>query len=205
MFYLNGKFSNNPANNCKTRATFFTKSVFSRFQDCFSSITKKLTRNSSRQLDWCRVECSLIAQGQAQADAIAAVGGRNAVAEGHAAEPLVKVPAAAAIHAVSACGRACGIDLVSTAVTPVPVLTPLMHVPAHVEQHQFVGVARRHCMGAIGSAPLRLMTALWAERKRPIQPTTSSKAADIEKRRMEMQQRAQGIRMKYRPIGHFAG
>lgn len=41
------------------------------------------------------------------------------------------------------------------------------------------------------------MTALWAERKQPIKPNTSSSAAAIEKRKMEMQQRAQGIRMKY--------
>lgn len=41
------------------------------------------------------------------------------------------------------------------------------------------------------------MTALWAERKRPIKPSTSSNAAAIEKRRIEMQLRAQSIRMKY--------
>ncbi|MBR5685409.1 MAG: Spy/CpxP family protein refolding chaperone [Muribaculaceae bacterium] len=46
------------------------------------------------------------------------------------------------------------------------------------------------------------MTALWAERKQPITPNTSTKAAAIEKRKMEMQQRAQGIRMKY--IDKFA-
>lgn len=46
------------------------------------------------------------------------------------------------------------------------------------------------------------MTALWAERKKPLNPGTASKAASIEKRRMEMQQRAQGIRMKY--IDKFA-
>lgn len=46
------------------------------------------------------------------------------------------------------------------------------------------------------------MTALWAESKKPIQPGTSTSAAAIEKRKMEMQQRAQGIRMKY--IDQFA-
>ena len=46
------------------------------------------------------------------------------------------------------------------------------------------------------------MTDLWAERKKPLSPNTSSKAAAIEKRRIEMQQRAQGIRMKY--IDKFA-
>ena len=46
------------------------------------------------------------------------------------------------------------------------------------------------------------MTALWAESKKPIQPGTSSSAAAVEKRKMEMQQRAQGIRMKY--IDQFA-
>ena len=46
------------------------------------------------------------------------------------------------------------------------------------------------------------MTALWAESKKPIPPGTSSSAAAVEKRKMEMQQRAQGIRMKY--IDQFA-
>jgi len=46
------------------------------------------------------------------------------------------------------------------------------------------------------------MTALWAERKKPLAPNTSSKAAAMEKRKMEMQQRAQGIRIKY--IDKFA-
>lgn len=41
------------------------------------------------------------------------------------------------------------------------------------------------------------MTALWNERKRPIKPSTSTDAAAKAKRRMEMQQRAQGIRMRY--------
>ena len=41
------------------------------------------------------------------------------------------------------------------------------------------------------------MSALWAERKRPIKPSTSTDAAAMAKRRMEMQQRAQGIRRKY--------
>ena len=46
------------------------------------------------------------------------------------------------------------------------------------------------------------MTALWAERKRPQKPSTSTDAAAMSKRKMEMQQRAQGIRMKY--IDKFA-
>ena len=41
------------------------------------------------------------------------------------------------------------------------------------------------------------MKELWASRKRPIKPSTSNDAAAIAKRKMEMQQRAQGIRMKY--------
>ena len=41
------------------------------------------------------------------------------------------------------------------------------------------------------------MAALWASRKAPLKPSTSSDAAAIAKRKMEMQQRAQGIRMKY--------
>lgn len=41
------------------------------------------------------------------------------------------------------------------------------------------------------------MTALWNDRKKPIKPSTSTDAAAKAKRKMEMQQRAQGIRMKY--------
>lgn len=42
------------------------------------------------------------------------------------------------------------------------------------------------------------MKQLWAERKQPIKnQSNSATAAAIEKRKMEMQQRAQGIRMKY--------
>lgn len=41
------------------------------------------------------------------------------------------------------------------------------------------------------------MKELWASRKRPIKPSTSNDAAAIAKRKMEMQQRAQGIRIKY--------
>ena len=47
------------------------------------------------------------------------------------------------------------------------------------------------------------MTALWAERKKPIKSQSkSATTAAIEKRKIEMQQRAQGIRMKY--IDRFA-
>ena len=46
------------------------------------------------------------------------------------------------------------------------------------------------------------MRALWNERSRPIKPSTSTDAAEMAKRKMEMQQRAQGIRMKY--IDKFA-
>ena len=41
------------------------------------------------------------------------------------------------------------------------------------------------------------MKELWASRKRPIKPSTSNDAAAIAKRKMEMQQRAQGIRIRY--------
>lgn len=41
------------------------------------------------------------------------------------------------------------------------------------------------------------MTALWNDRKKPIKPSTSTDAAAMAKRKMEMQQRAQGIRMRY--------
>lgn len=47
------------------------------------------------------------------------------------------------------------------------------------------------------------MTALWAERKRPIKgQSNNATTAAIEKRKLEMQQRAQGVRMKY--IDKFA-
>ena len=61
------------------------------------------------------------------------------------------------------------------------------------QQKKFEPIYRRYC---------EEMTALWAERKKPISPNTSSNAAAVEKRKMEMQQRAQGIRMKY--IDEFA-
>lgn len=66
----------------------------------------------------------------------------------------------------------------------------------HITQEQkkkFEPIYRSYC---------EEMTALWNERTRPIKPSTSSSAAAIEKRKMEMQQRAQGIRMKY--IDKFA-
>ena len=56
------------------------------------------------------------------------------------------------------------------------------------QQQKFEPIYRSYC---------EEMSALWAERKRPIKPSTSSDAAAIAKRKMEMQQRAQGIRMKY--------
>lgn len=46
------------------------------------------------------------------------------------------------------------------------------------------------------------MTALWNDRKKPIKPNTSTDAAVMAKRKMEMQQRAQSIRIKY--IDKFA-
>ena len=56
------------------------------------------------------------------------------------------------------------------------------------QQKKFEPIYRSYC---------EEMSALWAERKRPIKPSTSSDAASIAKRKMEMQQRAQGIRMRY--------
>ena len=66
----------------------------------------------------------------------------------------------------------------------------------HITQEQkkkFEPIYRSYC---------EEMTALWNERTRPIKPNSSGSAAAIEKRKMEMQQRAQGIRMKY--IDKFA-
>ncbi len=62
-----------------------------------------------------------------------------------------------------------------------------LHITAD-QQKKFEPIYRSYC---------EEMSALWAERKRPIKPSTSSNAAAIAKRKMEMQQRAQGIRMKY--------
>ena len=56
------------------------------------------------------------------------------------------------------------------------------------QQKKFEPIYREYC---------EEMTDLWADRKRPIKPSTSTDAAAIAKRKMEMQQRAQGIRMKY--------
>lgn len=56
------------------------------------------------------------------------------------------------------------------------------------QQSKFEPVYRRYC---------EEMSALWAERKRPIPPSSSSDAVAIERRKIELQQRAQGIRMKY--------
>ena len=56
------------------------------------------------------------------------------------------------------------------------------------QQKKFEPIYRSYC---------EEMSELWASRKRPIKPSTSGNAAAIAKRKMEMQQRAQGIRMKY--------
>ncbi len=62
-----------------------------------------------------------------------------------------------------------------------------LHITAD-QQKGFEPIYRSYC---------EEMSELWASRKRPIKPSTSSDAAAIAKRKMEMQQRAQGIRMKY--------
>jgi len=62
-----------------------------------------------------------------------------------------------------------------------------LHI-TETQQKKFEPIYRSYCQE---------MRALWAERKRPIKPSTSTDAAAIAKRKMEMQQRAQGIRMKY--------
>lgn len=62
-----------------------------------------------------------------------------------------------------------------------------LHITAN-QQKKFEPIYRRYC---------EEMSALWASRKRPIKPSTSGDAAAISKRKMELQQQAQGIRMKY--------
>ena len=62
-----------------------------------------------------------------------------------------------------------------------------LHITSE-QQKKFEPIYRSYC---------EEMTALWADRKRPIKPSTSTDAAAMAKRKMEMQQRAQGIRMKY--------
>ncbi|MBR5102867.1 MAG: cell envelope integrity protein TolA, partial [Muribaculaceae bacterium] len=46
------------------------------------------------------------------------------------------------------------------------------------------------------------MIAAWGEHKRPSRPTTTEEAVDLQKRRLERQQRAQNIRMRY--VDEFA-
>lgn len=67
-----------------------------------------------------------------------------------------------------------------------------LHITAE-QQQRFEPIYREYC---------EEMIALWVSRTQPLSPSTSSKAAAIEKRKMEIQQRAQGIRMKY--IDKFA-
>ena len=62
-----------------------------------------------------------------------------------------------------------------------------LHITAE-QQKKFEPIYRSYC---------EEMSALWASRKRPIKPSTSGDAAAITKRKMELQQKAQGIRMKY--------
>lgn len=62
-----------------------------------------------------------------------------------------------------------------------------LHITAD-QQKKFEPIYRNYC---------EEMSALWASRKRPIKPSTSGDAAAMAKRKMEMQQQAQGIRMKY--------
>lgn len=62
-----------------------------------------------------------------------------------------------------------------------------LHITAE-QQKKFEPIYRSYC---------EEMSALWASRKRPIKPSTSGDAAAITKRKMELQQQAQGIRMKY--------
>ena len=62
-----------------------------------------------------------------------------------------------------------------------------LHITAK-QQQKFEPIYRAYC---------EEMSALWASRKAPLKPSTSSDAAAIAKRRMLMQQQAQGIRMKY--------
>ena len=62
-----------------------------------------------------------------------------------------------------------------------------LHITAD-QQKKFEPIYRNYC---------EEMSDLWASRKRPIKPSTSGDAAAMAKRKMEMQQQAQGIRMKY--------
>lgn len=71
-------------------------------------------------------------------------------------------------------------------------LTYQLHITTE-QQKKFEPIYRAYC---------EEMSALWNERKKPVKPSTSTDAAAMAKRKMEMQQRAQGIRMKY--IDKFA-
>ncbi len=67
-----------------------------------------------------------------------------------------------------------------------------LHITSE-QQKKFEPMYRAYC---------EEMTALWNDRKKPIKPNTSTDAAVMAKRKMEMQQRAQSIRIKY--IDKFA-
>lgn len=61
------------------------------------------------------------------------------------------------------------------------------------QKPKFVSIYRRYS---------EEMIAAWGEHQRPSRPTTTEAAAALQKRRLERQQRAQAIRMKY--IDEFA-
>lgn len=63
---------------------------------------------------------------------MAVIGRNHAIAERDPAKPLIKIPIAAAINTLAASGSAGGVGLSRSAVIFIPVLTPLVHVAAHV-------------------------------------------------------------------------
>ena len=74
----------------------------------------------------------LLGEGEAQPEIEAAVARRIVVANGRAAAPGEVVPAAAARYAVRPTRCTSKIGLSSTAITVIPVLTPLPYIATHV-------------------------------------------------------------------------
>ena len=77
---------------------------------------------------------------ESQAHTAAAVAGshRAVVTVRYAAASSVVVPATTAQHAVRPTRRSCRICLRPTAVTAIPVITPLIHIAAHVVQSKYI-------------------------------------------------------------------
>ena len=91
----------------------------------------------------------LFGEGQAEAEAAAAVAGHVAAAVPRAAAPHVAAPATAAVPTVRPTVRPCRIGLRVTAITASPILAPFPHVARHIVEAQFIGMLGLHGMGLV--------------------------------------------------------